>query len=63
MTIPDVGRCQGSGKPPLADTEQSQGGVASGICVACSGRFHLEDGVLVEHEAAPDDEREQRSES
>jgi hypothetical protein len=58
MTIPYVGRCLGSGKPPREGTEESQGDGKSGICVACSGRFDLHDGTVVDHETAPEDERE-----
>jgi hypothetical protein len=28
------------------------------MCVVCSGRFGLRDGKIVEHESAPEDERE-----
>jgi hypothetical protein len=27
------------------------------MCVACSGRFDLDNGTIVEHEAAPEEER------
>jgi hypothetical protein len=30
----------------------------SGVCVACSGRFDVKYGAVVEHETAPEDERE-----
>ena len=33
------------------------GGV-TGVCIACSGRFEVENGSVVEHETAPEDERE-----
>jgi hypothetical protein len=58
MTIPDVGRCIGSGQAPRVGTEREESGDASGVCVACSGRFAVERGKLVEHESAPEDERE-----
>jgi hypothetical protein len=57
VTIPYVGRCLGSGKPPREGSEESQGSGTSGVCVACSGRFAVENGTIVEHETAPDDER------
>ena len=58
MTIPDVGHCLGSGEPPREGTEQTERERRTGICVACSGRFDLEDGRIVSHHAAPDEERE-----
>ena len=58
VTVPYVGRCLGSGKSPRKGTEESQADGASGVCVACSGRFELHDGTIVEHETAPADERE-----
>ena len=58
VTIPYVGRCLGSGKPPRQGTEKSQADGTSGVCVACSGRFDLDNGTIVEHETAPEDERE-----
>ena len=58
MTMLDVGRCIGSGEAPRAGTEKDTSGSATGVCVACSGRFELEHGRLVEHESAPEDERE-----
>jgi hypothetical protein len=58
MTIPDVGRCLGSGEPPREGTEQAEGGRTTGVCVVCSGRFEVADGRVVSHEVAPDDERE-----
>lgn len=58
VTIPYVGRCLGSGKPPREGTEEAQGSRTSGVCVACSGRFDIENGTTVEHETAPEDERE-----
>ncbi len=30
----------------------------SGVCVACSGRFDIENGTVAEHETAPEDKRE-----
>ena len=58
MTILDVGRCLGSGESPREGTEESAEGKSSGVCVACSGRFAIEDGCVVAHEAAADDARE-----
>jgi hypothetical protein len=58
VTIPSTGRCIGSGEPPREGTEESRAGGTSGVCVACSGRFDLENGTVVEHETALDDERE-----
>lgn len=58
VTIPDMGRCLGSGKPPREGTEEIGAGSTTGVCVACSGRFPLEDGTVVAHETAGDDERE-----
>ena len=58
VTIPYVGRCLGSSKPPREGTEEAQGSCTSGVCVACSGRFDIENGTIVEHETAPEDERE-----
>ena len=58
VTIPDIGRCLGSGKPPREGTEETGASGATGVCVACSGRFPLEDGTVVAHEAAGDDDRE-----
>jgi hypothetical protein len=58
VTIPYVGRCLGSGKPPREGTEESQGVGTSGVCVACSGRFDLDNGTIVDHQTAPEDERE-----
>lgn len=58
MTIPYVGRCLGSGKSPRDGTEQPQGAGTSGVCVACSGRFDLDKGTIVEHETALEYERE-----
>ena len=54
MTILDVGRCLGSGEPPREGTEEG----TSGVCVTCSGRFEVEDGRIVAHQAAADDARE-----
>jgi hypothetical protein len=58
MTMPDVGRCIGSGEAPRDGTEQEDSGRATGVCVACSGRFEVERGKVVDHESAPPDERE-----
>ena len=58
MTIPYVGRCLGSGKPPRDGTEESAGGASTGVCVACSGRFAIEHGTIADHETAPENERE-----
>jgi hypothetical protein len=58
MTIPDIGRCLGSGQPPREGTEQPYRGGTTGVCVTCSGRFNVEDGRVVAHETAADDERE-----
>lgn len=58
VTIPDMGRCLGSDKPPREGTEETDADRATGVCVACSGRFPLEDGTIVTHEAAGGDERE-----
>ena len=58
MTILDVGRCLGSGEPPREGTDQNAEGRTSGVCVACSGRFDVEDGLVVAHQAAADDARE-----
>jgi hypothetical protein len=58
MTIPYVGRCLGSGKPPLENTEKDEGGRSTGLCVTCSGRFELDDGMITEHETASDTDRE-----
>jgi hypothetical protein len=58
VTIPDMGRCLGSGKPPREGTEETAADGTTGVCVACSGRVPLEDGTIVAHEAAGDDDRE-----
>lgn len=58
MTILDVGRCLGTAKPPLEGSEESADGRTTGICSACSGRFDLQDDLLVHHEAAPAEDRE-----
>jgi hypothetical protein len=58
MTIPDVGRCLGSGKPPREGSTHTENGRTSGVCLACGGRFEVDDGSVVAHETAPDDERE-----
>jgi hypothetical protein len=60
MTIPDVGRCLGSGERPREGTEESDGSRTTGLCVACSGRFELDGDRVVDHETARDDERERR---
>lgn len=58
MTVLDVGRCLGSGEPPRDGTEETAAGQTSGVCVACSGRFDVDDGRIVAHQAAADDARE-----
>jgi hypothetical protein len=58
VTIPYVGRCLGSGKPPREGTDVPYRSVTTGVCVACSGRFEVENGTIVEHETAPEHERE-----
>jgi hypothetical protein len=58
MTIPDVGRCLGSGEPAREGTERTEDGATTGVCVACGGRFDVDDGRVVAHETAQDDERE-----
>jgi hypothetical protein len=58
MTIPYVGRCLGSGELPREGTEETAGERTTGVGVTCSGRFEVEDGRIVAHETAPDDERE-----
>jgi hypothetical protein len=58
MTIPYFGRCLGSGKPPRAGTEAPYLSGTTGVCVACSGRFEIENGTIAEHETALEDERE-----
>ncbi len=58
MTMPDVGRCIGSGEAPREGTEHDNSGHATGVCVACSGRFEVEHGKVVAHESAPVDKRE-----
>jgi hypothetical protein len=58
MTIPYVGRCLGSGELPREESVQAAEGQETGVCVACSGRFEIRDGKIVEHETAQDDERE-----
>ena len=63
MTIPDVGRCLGSGKPPLEGSAQDEDGGSSGICSVCSGRFDVANGSIEQHEAAPPAEREARDET
>jgi hypothetical protein len=58
MTIPDVGRCLGSGEPPRDGSVQQKDGAETGVCAACSGRFEVVHGRVVEHETADADERE-----
>jgi hypothetical protein len=58
MTVLDVGRCLGSGEAPREGSEETADGRTSGVCVACSGRFDVEDGRLVAHAAAAENERE-----
>jgi hypothetical protein len=58
MTVPDFGRCLGSGEPPREGTEQAESERTTGVCVACSGRFEVEDGRIVAHDTAPADARE-----
>jgi hypothetical protein len=62
MTIVDVGRCLGSGEPPTEGSERAEHGRTTGVCVACAGRFDVEDGRLVAHATAPANEREATSE-
>ena len=62
MTMVDVGRCIGSGQQPSEGTERTEDGRTTGVCVACAGRFEVEDGHLVAHATAPADERETTSE-
>jgi hypothetical protein len=61
MTIPYVGRCLGSGEPPREGSIEHGEEDPTGVCVACSGRFEIRDGKIVEHETAGDDERESLS--
>ena len=58
MTIPYVGRCLGSGKPPREGTDVPYRSSTTGVCVTCSGRFEIENGTIVDHETAQEDERE-----
>ena len=58
MTIPDVGRCLGSGEPPRDGSVQVESGSETGVCLACSGRFDIRNGRIVEHQTAAADERE-----
>ena len=58
MTIPYVGRCLGSDEPPRKGTEETYRGQTTGVCVACSGRFIVDDGRVVAHETAQSDKRE-----
>ena len=58
MTIPYVGRCLGSGKPPREGTDVPYRSGTTGVCVTCSGRFEIENGTIVDHETAQEDERE-----
>ena len=62
MTIPYVGRCIGSGEPAREGSVEGTDDSETGVCVACSGRFNLRSGVIVEHETATEDEREALSE-
>lgn len=57
MTIPDVGRCIGSGGPPVAGSTEEGAAQATAICPACSGMFELRDGTMAEHAPAPEEER------
>jgi hypothetical protein len=63
MTIPDVGRCMGSGKPPLEDSTQDEDGGSTGVCSTCSGRFDVANGLIEQHEAAAPEDREVRDET
>jgi hypothetical protein len=58
VTILDVGRCLGSGEAPRESSEETSHERTTGVCVTCSGRFDVEEGRVVAHQAAPDDERE-----
>jgi len=58
MTVPDVGRCMGSGEAPRESSVERVGEHLTGVCVACSGRFEICGGEIVEHESAPADQRE-----
>lgn len=58
MTIPYVGRCLGSGEPPREESIERDGETETGVCVACSGRFEVRNGQVVEHETADADDRE-----
>jgi hypothetical protein len=58
MTILDVGRCLGSGKPPLEGSTQDEDRYSTGVCATCSGRFEVENGLIQQHEAAAPAERE-----
>jgi len=58
MTVPDVGRCLGSGEAPRESSVERAGEHLTGVCVACSGRFEIRGGEIVEHESAPADQRE-----
>jgi len=61
MTIPDIGHCAGSGAPPAeGSVKDENGGLKSGVCPACSGRFELHlSGVVSLHDAANVDRREE----
>ncbi len=63
MTMLDVGRCIGSGESPREGSEHEDSGGRTGVCPTCSGRFEVEHGKLVQHESAPEDERESTVES
>jgi hypothetical protein len=58
MTIPDVGRCLGTGKPPLEGTKKDEDGRRTGVCGTCSGRFDLDADVLAQHAAAEPEDRD-----
>jgi hypothetical protein len=58
MTITDLGRCLGSGKPPLEGSVQDKDGRSTGVCGTCSGRFDVENGLIQQHGPATPDERE-----
>ena len=46
------------GPTPRQGSEETQDNITSGVCVACSGRFVVKGGVILEHETVPADERE-----
>ena len=58
MTVPDVGRCLGSGESPRESSIERAGEHLTGMCAACSGRFETRGGKIVEHETLPADQRE-----